>query len=181
MVRRRCRFVVVSDAGCDPDFGFEDLGNALRKIEVDLGVKITVEKLETLRKRGMGFDVGLDKPYWAIGDIDYGIGTEKGFLLYIKPCYHGTEGAGIRAYALANRAFPHQTTGDQFFSESQFESYRALGFEITDKLLHKAFTGPARPTQWTLDAIAKALRATVKQIADAVPSPVVHQARVEVT
>ncbi len=37
MVRRRCRFIVVSDAGCDPDFVFEDLGNAVRKIAIDLG------------------------------------------------------------------------------------------------------------------------------------------------
>jgi thioredoxin reductase (NADPH) len=29
---------VVSDAGCDSDFKFEDLGNALRKIRIDLGV-----------------------------------------------------------------------------------------------------------------------------------------------
>ena len=32
MLRRRCRFIVVIDAGCDPDFTFEDLGNAVRKI-----------------------------------------------------------------------------------------------------------------------------------------------------
>ncbi|MGB7042449.1 MAG: hypothetical protein WBD83_23060, partial [Xanthobacteraceae bacterium] len=31
MVRRRCRFIVVIDAGCDPNFAFEDLGNAVRK------------------------------------------------------------------------------------------------------------------------------------------------------
>jgi len=27
-------------------------------------------------------------------------------------------------------AFPHQSTGDQWFDESQFESYRALGYHI---------------------------------------------------
>jgi len=32
MVRRRCRTVILSDAGCDPDFKFKDLGNAVRKI-----------------------------------------------------------------------------------------------------------------------------------------------------
>jgi hypothetical protein len=40
MVRRRCRLIVVSDAGCDPDYLFDDLGNALRKIWIDLGVRI---------------------------------------------------------------------------------------------------------------------------------------------
>ena len=30
-------------------------------------------------------------------------------------------------YATESLDFPHETTADQFFSESQFESYRALG------------------------------------------------------
>ena len=30
-------------------------------------------------------------------------------------------------YARESLAFPHEPTSDQFFSESQFESYRALG------------------------------------------------------
>lgn len=30
-------------------------------------------------------------------------------------------------YAQESLAFPHEPTSDQFFSESQFESYRALG------------------------------------------------------
>jgi hypothetical protein len=42
------------------------------------------------------------------------------------------------AYATANAAFPHETTADQFFSESQFESYRTLGFEIMDGVLKDA-------------------------------------------
>ena len=36
MVLRRCHLIVVSDAGTDPDFVFEDLGNAIRKVRVDL-------------------------------------------------------------------------------------------------------------------------------------------------
>src|SRR5262245_11275924 len=32
MVARRCRVIIVSDAGCDPKYAFEDLGNAIRKI-----------------------------------------------------------------------------------------------------------------------------------------------------
>jgi hypothetical protein len=30
-------------------------------------------------------------------------------------------------YGRAHAAFPHEPTSDQFFSESQFESYRQLG------------------------------------------------------
>ena len=55
MVRRRCRLIVVIDAGCDPDFAFEDLGNAVRKIYIDLGIRIQFEGLEScaivLRRR----------------------------------------------------------------------------------------------------------------------------------
>ena len=43
MVRRRCRFIVAIDAGCDPDFAFEDLGNAVRKIFIDLGIRIQIQ------------------------------------------------------------------------------------------------------------------------------------------
>jgi hypothetical protein len=180
VVRRRCRFIVVSDAGCDPDFGFEDLGNALRKISIDLGITITMHKLEKLRKRGASFDVGADQPYCAFGEINYPeSGNKPGFLLYIKPCYHGVEGVGVRAYAVANPTFPHEPTGDQFFSESQLESYRSLGYEIVDDLLHSAFTGPVRPTHWNMDGIAEALKTTITQVADAIPPAPVHLARIE--
>ena len=37
MVLRRCRYIMVVDAGCDSDYVFEDLGNAIRKIRIDLG------------------------------------------------------------------------------------------------------------------------------------------------
>jgi hypothetical protein len=181
MVRRRCRLIVVSDAGCDPDFAFEDLGNAVRKIAIDLGVMITLHKLETLKRRGKTFDVGADKPYCAFGEINYPGAGEPGFLLYIKPCYHGVESASVRAYASANPSFPHQTTGDQFFSESQFESYRVLGFEVTDKLLNKAFTGANRPTTWSPKEMARALKATLTKLSEAEAAKDVVNVRAEMT
>lgn len=42
LIRRRCRLVVVSDAGADPNFTFEDLGNAVRKCCTDFGVEIEI-------------------------------------------------------------------------------------------------------------------------------------------
>jgi hypothetical protein len=36
----RCRFIIVSDAGCDPDYSFEDLSNAVRKIRIDFSIPI---------------------------------------------------------------------------------------------------------------------------------------------
>ena len=72
MVRRRCRFIVVIDAGCDPKFAFEDLGNAVRKIYIDLGIRIRFEGLEALRNHPTIIDGDAAKiPYFAIGTIDY--------------------------------------------------------------------------------------------------------------
>jgi hypothetical protein len=74
-----------------------------------------------------------------VGRIDYDHGDEKGFgyVLYVKAAYHrsAVRNVGVRSYAMAHPSFPHESTMDQFFSESQFESYRALGFEIMDEIL----------------------------------------------
>lgn len=147
MVRRRCRLIIVSDAGCDPACTLEDLGNAVRKIEIDLGVRITFPKLCELKRRlsveeALAGEVQDNKP-WCIGRIGYneadyrdGDGAEAdGYVVYIKPSFRGRESAGVRAYALAHEAFPHEPTSDQWFGESQFESYRKLGFDITEELL----------------------------------------------
>jgi len=40
LIRRRCRLIVVSDAGADPDFQFGDLQNTVRRVSQDFGVNI---------------------------------------------------------------------------------------------------------------------------------------------
>ncbi len=54
------------------------------------------------------------------------------WLLYIKPTLTGDERTDVLEYHRAHEAFPQETTGDQFFDEAQWESYRMLGFEIAD-------------------------------------------------
>jgi hypothetical protein len=143
MVRRRCRFIVVVDAGCDPDFAFEDLGNAVRKIYIDLGIRVRFDQLMSIKNRPSDSSEEERRkiPYYTVGSIGYqdadgaAEGCEDGIILYIKPAYHGTEGAGIVSYATAHKTFPHETTTDQWFTESQFESYRSLGLEIANTVL----------------------------------------------
>ena len=168
MVRRRCRYIISVDAGADPNYTFADLGNAVRKIAIDLGITIRFYGLTKLKKRPPpgDDDIGAEHPYSAIGVIDYpaadGGDSKPGMILYIKAGYHGVEDPGIRAYAIENPAFPHQGTIDQFFSESQFESYRALGFEITDGVLsHAAAALDTRGEERSLDKIFTELRAKV--------------------
>ncbi len=127
MVRRGCRKIVVSDAGCDPGSAFEDLGNAVRKIYIDMGVSVDFRTLDIPARRNPA-EPGL---YCAMGTIRYPEGDD-GWLLYIKPGYRGVEPAHVRSYANANKTFPHESTAEQWFTESQFEAYRALGAYITE-------------------------------------------------
>src|SRR5215211_7180110 len=54
-----------------------------------------------------------------------------GVLIYVKPTVYGdAEPRDVLQYKEAHEDFPHQSTGDQFFDEPQFESYRMLGWHI---------------------------------------------------
>lgn len=65
-------------------------------------------------------------PHCAIGTIHYPGGI--GYILYVKSSVTGDESDYVTDYKRRNPDFPHETTGDQFFSEEQFEVYRNLGF-----------------------------------------------------
>ena len=131
MVLRRCRHIVVVDAGQDHECRFEDLGNALRKIRIDLGIRIKLEKV------AMGKDLdGGTRRYCAVGDILYdevdGPGAKNGVILYLKPVLCRDEPQDVLHYQKLNKLFPHESTADQWFSEQQFESYRILGRHAVD-------------------------------------------------
>ncbi|HZJ17155.1 MAG TPA: patatin-like phospholipase family protein [Chthoniobacteraceae bacterium] len=124
MILRRCRHIVAIDAGCDSNYLFEDLGSAIRKVRIDLGIPIDIHVVSPKKE-------GVKASYYVLGTIRYSVidgpGTD-GQLLYIKPVIGGEEPTDIAHYASAHPDFPHEPTTDQWFSESQFESYRALGF-----------------------------------------------------
>ncbi len=145
MVRRRCHTIVVSDGGADPDCAFEDLGNAIRKIRIDMGIPIEFGTSMRIHSRTAAVKPG-DGRYCAIGTIRYsatdGDGTD-GVLIYIRPAFYGDEPRDVFEYATRSKDFPHETTGDQFFSESQFESYRALGVHIAHQLVGNGSEKPA--------------------------------------
>ena len=56
--------------------------------------------------------------------------NQKGKLLYIKSTLTGDEPVDILNYHRIHKAFPFDSTVNQFFTESQFESYRRLGQHI---------------------------------------------------
>ena len=129
MVRRRCRYIVVCDAGGDPQCTYEGLGNVIRKVRIDFGIPIDFDERIRIYPKS---EVKPDARYGAVGRIRYSAvdgDVEDGTVIYVKPSLYESpyEPYDIYNYARSSADFPHETTADQWFSESQFESYRALG------------------------------------------------------
>jgi hypothetical protein len=133
LIRRHCRFIIASDAGADPDYRFDDLANTIRKCRIDLGVDIDLDITEIQRRDESGNNI----VPCSLGNIHYPTG-ETGTILYIKASRLSNIPTDVYHYALEHSIFPHQSTADQFFSESQFESYRRLGIYIGDYCLADA-------------------------------------------
>jgi len=134
MVLRRCHIIIASDGAQDENYEFSDLGNAIRKIRIDLGVHIEFDDVPIYKE----VPQGKRGQYCAFGRIRYsavdGDDVKDGVLIYIKPAIYGCEPRDVLQYKESNKDFPQQTTGDQFFDEPQFESYRMLGAYIMNRL-----------------------------------------------
>ena len=133
LVRRRCRFIVACDAEEDHSFGFGGLGNAIEKCRSDFGIDIDID-VEPIRRRS---EKGHSQWHCAIGRVFYSRvdrDGKDGLLVYLKSSLTGDEPTDALRYAAANPEFPHQSTADQWFDESQFESYRVLGYHIVQNV-----------------------------------------------
>jgi hypothetical protein len=147
MLRRRCHIIVAIDAGCDPEYEYADLGAALRLAAIDFNIKVRF--IAPIIKGGRDLDAA-----GAYARISYPDAPD-GHLLYLKPWLPQALPADILAYFSTHADFPHQTTANQFFSESQFESYRALGELIVGNAVSGAKT--------LVDLVAGAERAAATQ------------------
>ncbi|MFZ0911722.1 MAG: hypothetical protein WAN09_00420 [Candidatus Korobacteraceae bacterium] len=150
LVKRRCKYIVACDAGEDPNYSFEDLGNAIRKCREDIGVEIELDTTRLVPKssgpnvdrnkdndKNDGVDKKLPSQHCVVGTIRYDMadpGGEMGVFVYIKASLTGDEPADVLNYHSAHKTFPHQSTANQWFTESQFESYRRLGQHIMETL-----------------------------------------------
>jgi hypothetical protein len=138
LVRRRCSFIVVCDAEADTDYNFQGIGGAIAKCRLDFGAEITLP-LENLRPctrdpwfSGMHFVEGTIRyPAPPDGRLPEYIGS----IFYLKTTITGKETGDILHYRLAHPTFPNDTTLNQWFTESQFESYRRLGQLIGEEAI----------------------------------------------
>jgi len=172
-VRRRCRYIIIGDGEQDGQLTFGSLGGAVRKCRADFGVEIDIDphpiKLTNGRSTahcviGTILYPEPDDPANAVAMSVVSTGTgpnarfanvqpathcARGWLLYLKSSLTGNEPVDVLQYQSENPDFPHQSTGDQFFTESQFESYRRLGLHIFreafEGVLEQRIPGTDRP------------------------------------
>ncbi len=150
LVRRRCKLIIACDAAADPSFTFGDLANAMEKVRVDFGAKISldVDALRPLVPEGSdgGGDPSARDAFaergYVVAPIEYpayeeGGEPEIGHLVYIKSTFTERQSGDVFGYRLANPSFPDQSTADQFFDEKQFEAYRELGFQLVHEMIRR--------------------------------------------
>ena len=143
LVKRRCRFILASDADADKNLAFGDLASAIRKCRSDMGIDIKLRTKKIIAAGTPPFSIW----HCAVGEILYsesdssdaeqgaaGAGDQNGILIYIKSSLTSDEPADVLNYKSRCPDFPHESTADQWFIESQFESYRALGSHVIETL-----------------------------------------------
>lgn len=134
LLKRRCSLIIASDAEADPKYAFEGLAAAVRLAKIDLNVEVEIDYAHLAAIRD-------GKRHFAVGRIRYPDPLEgTGTLIYLKSSLtdEALRDVSLLYYHRSNAAFPHETTADQFFTEQQFEAYRALGRFVC----RKTFEGP---------------------------------------
>jgi predicted acylesterase/phospholipase RssA len=141
---RDVKFIVACDCGADPSYRFDDLADLIRLARIDFGIDIDVDESVT---------ASLSRLRHVFGTADElsrhdGASNKCALLLnvyrsaaarqeqvpdmrivLVKPVLIADAPLDVHNYGAANKEFPQQTTGDQFFDEAQWESYRKLGLE----------------------------------------------------
>ncbi|MBF8269664.1 MAG: putative Acyl transferase/acyl hydrolase/lysophospholipase [Gammaproteobacteria bacterium] len=160
LLRRQCRLIIAGDGEADNALTFDGLAAAIRMARIDFGYHVEMDGLDEIRG-------GLQQH--AIGTIFYP-GGRIGKLIYLKSCLSGDnsliatlsednyrtsprrddnllfdDNAYIARYKNLHPDFPHESTGDQFFDEAQFECYRALGYSVAVSALTTPWRTPAPP------------------------------------
>jgi hypothetical protein len=149
LLRRRCRYIIVIDGEADLEHRFGGLLNAIQMAKIDLGVKVEPD-LTDLRTG----DDRFKRAHFAMARIDYGEHQNgdavRGLLLVLKLAMTGNEPELLMKYQQENVAFPHQSTTQQFFNESQFEAYRLLGEHAAEAAFDPLLAGnaPTHAAQW---------------------------------
>lgn len=145
LVRRGVRTIIFADGSTDPDIALSSFANVLEKIYIDFSVRVTFDgdgdvDFKKLLK-GLGVTqtdlakrLNFSEAGFAIGTIHYPTGP-AGRLFYVKSTMVEKLPVALYSYKASNPLFPAESLADQFFSEQQFEAYRALGFALAAAMM----------------------------------------------
>jgi hypothetical protein len=141
LVRRRCKVIVICDAEQDEGTNFEGIGNAVARCRTDFGVEISLD-LNPLIPNPL---TGLAAVHYVTGTIRYpappgGVGSDPkymGTVIYLKTSITGDETADLLHHKRVSPEFPQDSTMNQWFNESTFESYRRLGQLIAEQACYQ--------------------------------------------
>jgi hypothetical protein len=188
LLRRRCRLIICVDGECDPDLSAGALAQLERFARIDLGTRLHIDvspiaithqaasKAMSKETEPLKPTEAHNGPHVALGMIEYpaskpGGKSEIGAFLYVKSSLSGDENAYVAAYKTEHPAFPHETTGDQFFSEEQFECYRALG----EHILRRALKGEDPVTIPGVFISPRQERAIIRIVEDSLPGATIRK------
>lgn len=139
LLKRRCKQIVVCDFEEDKEFGFESFNHVVRMAHIEENIEIAIDLRPLVPIPIKDLDVskiGVITPSSrsvAVGKVFYPDNTE-GTIYYIKSSINQERlPVNVFNYHKLNPGFPHQSTADQYFDDSQFEAYRSLGAHMADQ------------------------------------------------
>jgi hypothetical protein len=148
LLRRRCTHVLCFDATSGDVDGL-DIGRAMALARSELGVNIEMDPRPTMPAKRFSDDVAV------LGSIKYPDPEQEARLVYARAVLTERASWDLLAYQARDGRFPNHSTSQQIFTDEQFESYRALGYQagcralellnIPEVLLHGAPAGIASP------------------------------------
>jgi hypothetical protein len=153
LLLERASVIVLADCGADPGYSFEDVENLVRKARIDLDIVITfrqprdpsslastispaIKNAWSSSARYFGTLQNLaddeNETCLALATVEYpGKGSSgPAILILVKPNTFRSVSMDVANYKRQNPKFPQEPTGDQFFSENQWESYFSLGTDL---------------------------------------------------
>ena len=130
LVRRHCPYIIVSDASADPTWTFKDLARACELVRADFCAETDIDT-RPIHPSG---DTGYSKSAFVRGTITYPSGASSK-VIYVTTALT-SEGLpeDIHGYKRVDKAFPDDSTANQFYDEAQFEAYRELGYRIGESV-----------------------------------------------
>jgi hypothetical protein len=169
LLQRRCRVIIACDAEADAELSFGSFTEALRHAYIDMNVEVDID-LTMIRPDPV---TKLSRRHCAVGRIKYPPALPgeppvpaRAWLIYIKSSLSGDEPEPVKNYKVDHGDFPHETTADQFFTDAQFESYRALGDHLAEHAFGESFDrGVVFSEEWLGELCA--LHSSARAAADA--------------